>query len=424
MVFNRYLLLSQMNKKEMLKIPELPIYNTERYTNFSPISPDDIRPGHIYTNDSLFLYVSHLSFNKTASYSVWDKEGEYVGTEMYSSQNIYAIVTYLNNNNFRPLDYDFEVVDPYNTDRRLLLTPNGIKKVNNVDESFIRGKISKLIEKSVRQVLKENINGDFDTNDDEEEEELSPFEEYEQGYPNDDFNVSDMTPEQLATWCKNVGDFLYVFEGLRGMSIMAANTDNIVSDIVNDLYNCQRIEPSHEVDYLFYNREREFINDYVCIFKVIGTKDGDYYIVYQEDKHGEGNIDLSENRNYRQKRSKRIKAVDKLVNESVKRIMKESFQEQWEEEIQIFLDGLKNGEALIDDGYVAVEWGHNESDPRFIYYKEGEDRLTDDHFSIQHSRRLYWEEISSIRDLCKRIYGVDIYIPDDEYYNELEDWEK
>lgn len=54
----------------MLKIPELPIYNTKRYTNFSPITPDDIRPGDIYTNDSLFLYVSHFSFNKTAGYSV------------------------------------------------------------------------------------------------------------------------------------------------------------------------------------------------------------------------------------------------------------------------------------------------------------------------------------------------------------------
>lgn len=154
----------------MLKIPELPIYNTERYTNFSPISPDDIRPGDIYTNDSLFLYVSHFSFNKTAGYSVWDKEGEYVGTDMFSSDNIYAIVTYLNNNNFRPLDYDLEVIDPFNTDRRLLLTPNGIKKVNNVEEKYIRKKVSKLVEKVVRQALKENVNGDFDTNDDIVEE--------------------------------------------------------------------------------------------------------------------------------------------------------------------------------------------------------------------------------------------------------------
>lgn len=148
-------------------------------------------------------------------------------------------------------------------------------------------------EKVLRGVLKEAFE-----NDDEEEEELSPFEEYEQGYPNDDFDVSDMTPEQLATWCKNVGDFLYVFEGLRGMSIMVANDSNIINDIVSDLYNCQRIEPTHEVDYLFYSREREFINDYVCIFKIIGTKDGDYYIVYQEDKVRGNSFDLNESKTY------------------------------------------------------------------------------------------------------------------------------
>ena len=71
-----------------------------------------------------------------------------------------------------------------------------------------------------------------------------------------------------------------------------------------------------------------------------------------------------------------------------------------------------------------MEWEHNASDPRFIYYKEGEDRLTDDHFSMQHSRRLYFDEIKEIQNLAKQVYGVDIYIPDDEYYDELEDWEK
>ena len=271
----------------MLKIPELPIYNTERYTNFSPISPDDIRPGHIYTNDSLFLYVSHFSFNKTAGYSVWDKDGEYISTDIFTSYNIYAIVTYLNNNNFRPLDYDFEVVDPYNIEKRLLLTPHGIKDVNNVEENFIRGKICKLIEKNVRQLLKEHVNGDFGTNDNED---LSPFEEYKQDYPNDDFDVSNMTAEKLAKWCQNAGDFLYIYKGLRGLSIKVANTNNIVSDIVNDLYNCDGIEPTHEVDYLFTFREGEFENNYVCIFKIFGTKDGDYYIVYQTDKNDNLNI--------------------------------------------------------------------------------------------------------------------------------------
>lgn len=116
--------------------------------------------------------------------------------------------------------------------------------------------------------------------------------------------------------------------------------------------------------------------------------------------------------------------VKRIISESVRRIILENFDKQWEDEIKIFFDGLENGEAIVDNGYVAVEWGHNESDPRFIYYKEGEDRLTDDHFSMQHSRRLYWDEIKEIQNLAKQVYGVDIYIPDDEYYDELEDWEK
>ena len=120
----------------------------------------------------------------------------------------------------------------------------------------------------------------------DEYEDLTPFEEYQEGYPNSNFDVSSMTCEELAKWCQSVGDFLFVYNGLRGWSIMVANADNIVHDIVNDLYDCNRIEPTHEVDYLFANKESEFINDYVCIFKVIGTKDGDYYIVYQQEKNG------------------------------------------------------------------------------------------------------------------------------------------
>lgn len=116
-----------------------------------------------------------------------------------------------------------------------------------------------------------------------------------------------------------------------------------------------------------------------------------------------------------------MKSVKNIITETVRKVLKESFAEQWEEEIKIFFDGLENGEALIDGGYVAVEFGSSENDPRFIYYKEGEDCLTDDHFSMQHSRRLYWDEISQIRDYAKQIYGVDIYIPDDEYYDEVYD---
>ena len=144
--------------------------------------------------------------------------------------------------------------------------------------------LAKLMENSIRRILQEGILDDMDTYNGEEAQELEPFEEYEKGYPNSNFDVSDMTPEELAKWCQKIGDFLYVYKGPRGLSIMTANTDRVVTSIVSDLYNCRNIEPTHEVDYLFYSREREFIYDYVCIFKVIGTPDGDYYVVYQEDK--------------------------------------------------------------------------------------------------------------------------------------------
>ena len=116
------------------------------------------------------------------------------------------------------------------------------------------------------------------------EKKLTSFEEYKLDYPNGNFNASDMTPEKLAEWCTQ-GDFFYVYKGIKGLTIMAANTKSIVSQIVADLYNCYRIQPTHEIDYLFEGRrEQEFLNYYVCVFKLIGVEDGDYYIVYQEPK--------------------------------------------------------------------------------------------------------------------------------------------
>lgn len=114
-----------------------------------------------------------------------------------------------------------------------------------------------------------------------------------------------------------------------------------------------------------------------------------------------------------------MKSLKNIITETVRKVLKESFAEQWEDEIKIFMNGLENGQAIVDNGYVAVGWGDNETDPRYIYYKEGEDRLTDDNFTQQHSRRLYWHEISNIKKYAKQIYGVDIYIPDDEYYDEV-----
>ena len=134
-------------------------------------------------------------------------------------------------------------------------------------------KLDEIIINTIKAVIREKI------------ENMTPFEEYQQNYPNDDFDVSGMSQYDLGDWCENNGDFLYIYDGLKGLSIMSANTDDVIDDIVSDLYNCNGIEATHEVDYLFGGRkERYFDNYYICIFKLKGTKDGDYYVVYTQDK--------------------------------------------------------------------------------------------------------------------------------------------
>ena len=102
----------------------------------------------------------------------------------------------------------------------------------------------------------------------------------------------------------------------------------------------------------------------------------------------------------------------KIVKESVKRTINESlYDEQWDEEIEVFFNGLRNGEAIVDGGYVAVEWGNNEKDSRYIYYKEGDNRLADDHFCVQHSRELTNDELLDIKYTVERMYGTEINVP-------------
>jgi Lhr-like helicase len=127
------------------------------------------------------------------------------------------------------------------------------------------------------------------------------------------------------------------------------------------------------------------------------------------------------------KTSKNMKQRIKLTESQLHRIIKESvnkvlnegdiYKEQWEDEINLFMQKLERGGAIVEDGIVAVEWGHDKKDPRFIVYKEGEDRLTDDHFSAQHSRRLTDNELKDIQFYARK-YGVDIEVPVYEY----EDW--
>ena len=75
----------------------------------------------------------------------------------------------------------------------------------------------------------------------------------------------------------------------------------------------------------------------------------------------------------------------------------------------MFFRGLNNGQAIVNDDCVAVEWGHNEKDPRFIVYEYGDMRLRDDHFSKQYSRSLTEKEIKDIYWILKRVYNIDKY---------------
>ena len=127
---------------------------------------------------------------------------------------------------------------------------------------------------------------------------------------------------------------------------------------------------------------------------------------------GQGNVIFSEGQHHQAPEIKNLSMVvlDGEMTESIykKKVLKESiYNRQWEGEIQLFFRGLNNGQAIVNDDCVAVEWGHDETDPRFIVYEYGEMRLRDDHFSKQYSRSLTDKEIGDIYWALKHIYNVN-----------------
>ena len=125
---------------------------------------------------------------------------------------------------------------------------------------------------------------------------------------------------------------------------------------------------------------------------------------------GQGNVIFSEGQHRLAPEIKNLSMVvlNGEMTESKKKTLKEGiYDQQWEYEIQLFFRGLNNGQAIVDDDCVAVEWGHDETDPRFIVYEYGEMRLRDDHFSKQYSRSLTDKEIGDIYWALKHIYNVN-----------------
>lgn len=99
--------------------------------------------------------------------------------------------------------------------------------------------------------------------------------------------------------------------------------------------------------------------------------------------------------------------------------MKNEIGSQWESEKKMFFDGLENGTAFAENDFIGVTYlgTADTNDPRWIYYKSGETRLTDDHFCRQHSDFLSVGELRKIKWYAESI-GVNIEIPDYMYDEE------
>ena len=137
--------------------------------------------------------------------------------------------------------------------------------------------LKKLQEACIRKVINEL----HEINDEENSDNMTPFDNYTQDYPLDDFNVDGMTKDDLANWCLNVGDFLYIFNVFGKWRISSANSQEVQDEIANDIINCDSIEKTHKMDWLIENNfDRMFGSDHVAVFLLHGTKDGDYYIIY------------------------------------------------------------------------------------------------------------------------------------------------
>lgn len=112
--------------------------------------------------------------------------------------------------------------------------------------------------------------------------------------------------------------------------------------------------------------------------------------------------------------------IHRIVSRSVENILRESYdtRKQWESERRAFFRGLRSGKAYVDGNMVAVEIGrHNERDPRYVYFRFGDNKLKDDHFYVQNSPALSQRSIRIIYQTLQDRYGEDMseYLYDEDY---------
>jgi hypothetical protein len=117
---------------------------------------------------------------------------------------------------------------------------------------------------------------------DEGDEEDDAFEAYKNDYKGENFDPNSISEDELADFCEN-NDFLYLYRPFGRWKISVANSSEIADDIINDIYSCAYFEPTHDMDIYIENKEDLFKNsNHVVVFRLNHTKDGDYYIIYQD----------------------------------------------------------------------------------------------------------------------------------------------
>lgn len=95
--------------------------------------------------------------------------------------------------------------------------------------------------------------------------------------------------------------------------------------------------------------------------------------------------------------------LDEVVSRVVRRYVNESEQTetdwQWKKEARAFMQGLRSGNFEVSDDTVFVQiWKRAtaSNDPRYVYFRKGDNRLHDDHFYMQDSPRLSRKTITTI----------------------------
>lgn len=105
------------------------------------------------------------------------------------------------------------------------------------------------------------------------------------------------------------------------------------------------------------------------------------------------------NYNYEKGKGWSKNELEESVSKAIKQVLNEDTSEQWKSEARAFMQGLRSGNVEVsgDTAYVQI-WKSRtaENDPRYVYFRRGDNRLHDDHFYIQDSPKLSTRTINTI----------------------------